>query len=1205
MSSFQLHLNIHHNDWNDKVILNDDKTLSRTSGNKDIGKYIINDNIILIDWDNWDKEYFLSENNNDYYQIIYGNYFSLYISVITLINNNSSGLFIMNNNYKKIYQMNNLESCGNYDIINNNLIINNNSYIYFNNKYYEKNYFNDKYEIINTLDEEENINNIYLLFKKDNTCFMDHNFHVRGKYIKYKNKINIIFNNTNNTYFKKKYTDVYYLLLKKNSINDITCPFGTSELSINNLSILTICKDNSIIFINNSENFNYLFYLIEYFINLEIKCILFDNINNKNINTIFNNSINLTTIYYNNIIDVENIINNSNIDIFIQIYSNSYEKINISKINFKNIYINTIYTNAGIRYNLLDFNIENTNNYKTNIISTWNKLNYNKFKNILNINFNAIPKIMHFIWIGPNEIPTIYIDYIKSWIEKHNDWKFCFWNDNNIPKLINQEYYDKTDIYAMKADILRYEILYFIGGVYIDCDFICFKNIENIIQNFDGFSAYESDKYISNALLGFKKYDDILLNIIQKMSFNIEINYNDLKNIPKLTGPIFLTELWDIYKTDKHKLFSSKYFYSYTYNDKVNDNSYSINNDTYAIHTWGYSWNNDKICNNIATDYFVINYYLSDTIIEDNPLISNKIKYDSLSLYLKNIIYFNVNNQSDNRKKIVHIMGLFFTGGIERYLYYIDKYGDHTKFKYYLLYISNDKYVYNLHNIKMISFNWNHHNLNKILLIINPDLIIDHYSIYINDNTIIYENINRNIILFFIHSAICYKNDISHLNINRCINLYNEYDKHISWNKIYENYYVTLGCEIDNLNFSKTKSGLIKISIIGRIAEEKIPMSFLKKLCILSNSIKHRIEINIYGEKDKVFNNEYVLEFEKVIESSSIIVNDFINPLKMDNIYKNTDILLIPSIYETGSFTCLEAFSYGIPVIARNVYGLKYLIKNNITGYLCNDDDEIINKIKNFHDDAIINNYELIKKESLKYNIKDKIQDLENIMSKNLIEHNIVIITSVLNCVDMPLSYYSTRSVFTVKERYEHTLKSIESIKESIPNVEILFCECSDLEKYKNYEKYIRNNVNYYYNFYDNIKIRDNVNGKLKGLGESSILLEACEILLKNKKIYKNIFKLSGRYYLNKEFKYDLFVNNNNIFTKWDNSNTSYCTVFYKINMHDIYLFQKSLISSLNDLNNHKSIEQCIYKYFNKNILIYDKLEVTGFLSTEGYLFSI
>jgi mannosyltransferase OCH1-like enzyme len=1198
MFFFPLYLNIYHNDWNDKVVLNDECTITRISDNKDTGKYIMNDNILLIDWDNWDKEYFLSENNIDYYQIILGNYFNLYISVITLVNHKRSGLFIINNNFKKIYKIHNLESYGTYEIIRDNLIINNKLYIYFNNKYYEENYFNELYEIVNTIDTEPNINNVYLLLKKNNSCFLNYNFNKTGKYKKYKNKINIVFDGVNNTYCKNIKEDNYYII-KENY---------TNELSIKDFLINNINTKESVLFINNNNKYlDQLFYTIEYFINLNSKCILFDNINNKDRNTLYIDYANyekLNIIYYKNINEVENILNFSDIYNKIQIYTNSNEKIDISKINIKNIYINNIYNNDGIRYNLLDCDSTFSDNFKENIKKRWNELNYDKFKNILEFHFEKIPKIMHFIWVGPNQIEDVYVDYIKSWIIKHDDWKFCFWNDNNIPLLINQEYYDKTDVYAMKADILRYELLYFIGGVYVDCDFLCFKNIENIIESYDGFSAYESDTYISNALMGFKRYDNMLLNIIQKIPINIDINYNDFKNIPKLTGPIFLTELWNIYKSSDHYLFPKEYFYSYSTEDKINGNCYNISNNTYAVHTWGYSWNHHKKYNNIAKNYYLVNYYLSDLIIE-HSLEKKKLKFNQLSTDLRNILYFTKNNNNEYRKKIVHIMGLFFTGGIERYLYYIDKYGDHSKYKYYLLYISNDKYVYNLQNIKMISFNWDHEDLNKILCILNPDLIIDHYSIYVNDNSVIYNNINRNIILSFVHSALCYKNDISKLDIRRCINLYYELDKQASWTKISENYYVTLGCEINNLKLNKNRSSLIKISIIGRIAEEKIPLNFLQKLCILSNSIKHRTQINIYGEKDKVFNNDYVLEFEKVVEKSSIIVNDFINPLEMDTIYKNTDILLIPSIYETGSFTCLEAFSYGIPVIARNVFGLKYLIKNNSTGYLCKDDDEIINKIKNFHDDAIINNYDIIRKESLKYNINDKIKDLEVIISKNLIENNIVIITSVLNCIDNPLSYYSTRSVFTMKERYGHTLKSIESIKKFIPNVDILFCECSDLEGNKNYEEIIRGKVEYYYNFYDNIKIRENVNGLLKGLGEASILLEALELLFKNKKNYKNIFKLSGRYYLNDKFNYEIFNNNNNIFTNWDNSNSSYCTIFYKICMNDIFLFKESLNNSISDLNKNSSIEQCIYKYFNKNIELYNKLEISGYLSTEGYFFSI
>jgi glycosyltransferase involved in cell wall biosynthesis len=653
---------------------------------------------------------------------------------------------------------------------------------------------------------------------------------------------------------------------------------------------------------------------------------------------------------------------------------------------------------------------------------------------------------------------------------------------------------------------------------------------------------------------------------------------------------------------------------------------------------WGYSWDltKDSYKNNIYlydnkyshdNDYFVLNYYLKNLIIPlDNQFNINRLNIDDLTNKLKNIICFKYNQNNYLKKKVVNIMGLFFTGGIERYLYYLDKYGNHDKYNYYLLYISNDSYVYEINNMKMISFDWNHNILNKLLINITPNVIIDHYSLYLQDNSEIYKNINNMNIIYFVHSAICYKNNISNLNIKKSIHLYNETEKEESWNNILENYYVTLGTELsikenilpsskltnnksNNNKLNNNKS--IHISIIGRIAEEKIPLTFFEKLCILSKTIYPHIIINIYGEKDIKFNGIYVEQFDKLILDSSIKFNSFVNPLNMDEIYEKTDILLIPSKFETGSFTCIEAFSHGIPVFARNVFGLKYLIKNNITGYLFENDDEILNIIKNItHKSIFLNkNYrEIIKKESLKYNIIDKINDLENIINLNISEKNIVIITSVLNCVNKPLSYYHIRTIFTLKERYKQTLKTIYTIKKYIPNVEILFCECSNLSMDEGIEieNNIKDNVNYYYNFYNDDIIKDSVNSMLKGLGEFNIMMEGIKILKSFNITYKNIFKISGRYYLNNHFDYNLFnCNNNNVFTYWDNSIKSYCTIFYKIDNNSLDLFNTTLFNLKTDLEKGESIEYILCKNFKYNVKIIDAVNVSGFLATEGYLFSI
>lgn len=1168
-----------HNSWSDDIIVYKDDCdkvdkIKRVS-NDDEGVYIKNNNLLKIIWDKWGIEYFYEKEPLIFYQLTLNYKFDLYneISEIDIVKNDCVIKSILEINTKKIYEKDNLNYLGKYLCENCTLKIYKDDeiecyteYIYMNFKYY---LYDDKFK---KRYDYCLINNVpYLLCKQYMISYKLNDLYNGNDYVKYKDKI---------------------LIDCKSYISSDNVNY--TEYNIKNNNIIVIDKNNC----NKIFNKNNQIYLkevnlkiIEYYNNFGINIIIIDDINNKKRNILYDD---LTIIYYNNI---------NNLNHYIKKY----------KITFVN--------------NLLTDNQIITEYY---IKQKWFGLNKDKiddFKELLELNSERhIPKIMHFIWLGNNPLPKEYYKYIESWVLNHKDYIFCFWNDTNIPKLINQKDFDETDILAMKADILRYELLYFFGGIYIDCDFLCLKNIDSLIENYKGFSGWESLNYIAIGLMGFEKYNVFLYNIIKYISFNIKVYDND--RIPIKSGPVFFTNMWEKF-TDKinYISFEPYYFYSYTFQDKHNNLDYIIDEKYYAIHMWGYSWGSISVSNNEINKYYIFDLWFNNIIVlkdvinnNINKCIKNNIlEFDNVNNFLKKNICFTYNNtEYDNKmlydsfidkskKNIVNIMGMYYTGGIERYIYYLDKYGDHKRYNYYLLFISNGCYYYKLDKIKMISYNWDYKFLNKLLKRIKPDLIIDHLSIYLDDNSIIYKNINRNNIIYFVHSAICYQKSIENLYIKKCIHLYNETERECSWKNIKYNYYTTLGTELqDVINRKKdVNNNYLNISIVGRITEEKIPILFFEKLCKLSNDIYPDIKINIYGDKDVKFNNEYVQKFEELVINSKININKFVEPSEMNNIYENTDILLIPSIYETGSFTCLEAYTYGIPVIARNVFGLKYLIENNKTGYLCEDDDEIILKIKNIKNDNIFNGINNIINISKKYDIKNKIKEFESIMELNFKTKSLIIITSILNCVNKSLSYYHTRSIFTVKERYKQTIKSIHSIREKIPDIEIFLAECSDLKEYEEEEKELIKNVDYYYNFYDNNNVRNAVTSIYKGLGEAQLLINSINKIKEFNEKYINIYKLSGRYYLNSKFDINKFNNSCNIFTNWDNSISSYCTIFYKINFENIEMFLKTLYVSLDSLEKGDSIEQCLYKYFNKNILIIDKVNVTGFLATEGYLFSV
>ncbi|MCH9614489.1 MAG: hypothetical protein SP1CHLAM54_15500 [Chlamydiia bacterium] len=117
-----------------------------------------------------------------------------------------------------------------------------------------------------------------------------------------------------------------------------------------------------------------------------------------------------------------------------------------------------------------------------------------------------IPKIVHFIWVGPKNFPRESIENIRTWIAHHPDWTFKFWTDRNRPPPCNQmqvhylddfhfqylkDKYEEAENWAEKSDILRYEILYQQGGIYADHDANCLKPFHNLNKGYDFFACLE------------------------------------------------------------------------------------------------------------------------------------------------------------------------------------------------------------------------------------------------------------------------------------------------------------------------------------------------------------------------------------------------------------------------------------------------------------------------------------------------------------------------------------------------------------------------------------------------------------------------------------------------------------------------------------------------------------------------------------------
>lgn len=136
--------------------------------------------------------------------------------------------------------------------------------------------------------------------------------------------------------------------------------------------------------------------------------------------------------------------------------------------------------------------------------------------------------------------------------------------------------------------MLRYEILYRYGGVYVDCDFEAQKPLDSLLtSSVKLFAAWESPlQWIGNAILGSEPGHPLLDRVIRGLPDNVNRLAGPGVRPNQLTGPQYLTRLWknSFYKVEGGRLFEKNMFYPYLYNELEKGKQEFP--DAYAVHHW-------------------------------------------------------------------------------------------------------------------------------------------------------------------------------------------------------------------------------------------------------------------------------------------------------------------------------------------------------------------------------------------------------------------------------------------------------------------------------------------------------------------------------------------------------------------------------------------------------------------------------------------
>ncbi len=201
----------------------------------------------------------------------------------------------------------------------------------------------------------------------------------------------------------------------------------------------------------------------------------------------------------------------------------------------------------------------------------------------------TIPRIFHRIWLGTKALPEEFAEFGATWTAMHPSWEMRMWTDANLPPLANQALFDNAPSFAAKADILRYELLLRFGGVYVDTDFECLKNIEPLIAGLECFVAQQKDLdadfgrfcYVNNALMGAGPGHPLLRDLVSSLPQHMASIPPDMP-AAALTGPHYLTAV--IQSHPEVKIFPAKYFYPYTATERWRRHDRFP--EAYAVHHW-------------------------------------------------------------------------------------------------------------------------------------------------------------------------------------------------------------------------------------------------------------------------------------------------------------------------------------------------------------------------------------------------------------------------------------------------------------------------------------------------------------------------------------------------------------------------------------------------------------------------------------------
>jgi len=210
-----------------------------------------------------------------------------------------------------------------------------------------------------------------------------------------------------------------------------------------------------------------------------------------------------------------------------------------------------------------------------------------------------MPKVIHYCWFGPKDIPQTEAMCIETWRIVLPDYQLRLWNeesfDVNSSNFAAQAY--KTGAYAFVSDYVRTKVLYDHGGLYLDTDVELLEDFTDVLDISQSFLGFETRSKIGTAVMHFTPKHPVIkefLNFYERSNFiDRRGNLNTIANVSVLTDILIkkgLTPNGTRQSINQIEIYPREYFYP----KKISDQKFRITEDTIAIHKCSNSWMTEK-----------------------------------------------------------------------------------------------------------------------------------------------------------------------------------------------------------------------------------------------------------------------------------------------------------------------------------------------------------------------------------------------------------------------------------------------------------------------------------------------------------------------------------------------------------------------------------------------------------------------------------